>query len=165
MKKIFSMSLLLVILVLFGGCFDNSQDITSEEKEIQKKLDRLEKEDKTKLQSFNYTRVSEHIIKDNKTGLIWQDNDDAKSIERNWYDAKRYCENLVLDGYSEWRLPSISELGVVMFDKKEAFKHTNNSGAYLSSDFTNEEELTTAIDSDGDFMVRKNSKCNVRCVK
>ena len=47
MKKIFSMSLLLVILVLLGGCFDNSQDITSEEKEIQKKLGNHSPLDKT----------------------------------------------------------------------------------------------------------------------
>jgi len=40
-------------------------------------------------------------------GLKWSKKA-PKSI--NWSDAKKYCENLVEDGYSDWRLPTISEL-------------------------------------------------------
>ncbi len=72
--------------------------------------------------------------------LIWQDNNDAKTIKKQWltdenyqscYDntkpngtggdyatchdtsgdtAVSYCSSLVLDGYSDWRLPTAEEL-------------------------------------------------------
>ncbi len=50
------------------------------------------------------------IVTDNKTGLQWQDNADASTTTKIWTDAINYCENLTLDGYSDWRLPNINEL-------------------------------------------------------
>lgn len=47
---------------------------------------------------------------DSSTGLMWQDNSDAKTIELNWQDAIEYCQDLNLEGYSDWRLPAIKEL-------------------------------------------------------
>jgi len=41
------------------------------------------------------------------SGLTWSK---KSSNEMEWNDAKKYCENLVEDGYSDWRLPTISEL-------------------------------------------------------
>jgi hypothetical protein len=32
----------------------------------------------------------------------------------NWHEAKNYCENLVLDGYSDWKLPSRDEFHTLM---------------------------------------------------
>jgi hypothetical protein len=41
-------------------------------------------------------------------GKEWQRSDDGQG--RIWDDAINYCENLVLCGLSDWRLPSIDEL-------------------------------------------------------
>jgi hypothetical protein len=47
-------------------------------------------------------------VTDTRTGLVWQQADDG--VARTWADAGPYCENLVLGGYGDWRLPRIDEL-------------------------------------------------------
>lgn len=54
--------------------------------------------------------IEADIIKDYSTGLTWQDNYDVKINKKNWKDAKSYCQELKLEGVSNWRLPSINEL-------------------------------------------------------
>ncbi len=59
----------------------------------------------------SYTRDdAKEIVTDNTTGLIWQDDNDAKTVRGDWDGAKTYCQNLTLGGYSDWRLPTIREL-------------------------------------------------------
>ena len=81
----------------------------------------------------SYTRSGD-IVTDNITGLMWQDEEEKEEEEsepqpsggaglrlkitrseksnpyKNWEYAKSYCSALVLEGYSDWRLPSIEEL-------------------------------------------------------
>lgn len=55
---------------------------------------------------------SKNVIEDTKTGLQWQRNDDK--IEKKWKTAFQYCDNLTLDGDSDWRLPTIEELSSII---------------------------------------------------
>jgi len=57
----------------------------------------------------SYSRSGEVVI-DNIRRLEWQDNEDAKTIRKNWNDAKSYCSSLSLDNKSGWRLPTRKEL-------------------------------------------------------
>jgi hypothetical protein len=58
----------------------------------------------------SYTRDdAKEIVTDHITGLEWQDDAEAKTVTKNWADAKSYCATLSLDG-SGWRLPSRKEL-------------------------------------------------------
>ncbi len=43
-------------------------------------------------------------MSDRTTGLMWVHNA-KKAGEKNWHDAKRYCERLTYAGHSDWRLP------------------------------------------------------------
>jgi len=61
-------------------------------------------------------------VTDNNTGLMWMkatadtngDNVIDSDDMLNWQDAKNYCENLILGGHSDWRLPNIVELKTII---------------------------------------------------
>ena len=60
--------------------------------------------------SANFTSNGDGTVTDNRSGLMWQDDHDAKTVKKNWSDAVGYCENLTLANYTDWRLPSYNEL-------------------------------------------------------
>ena len=88
----------------------------------------------------SYTRDdAKQIVTDNITKLQWQDNEEAKTVTKTWQDAKTYCANLTLGGYTDWRLPTAKELGsIVDYGKSYTaidttyFKNVS-SGNYWSS--------------------------------
>jgi hypothetical protein len=51
---------------------------------------------------------------DPSTGLMWAGKDNGKDV--NWKNAVKYCRDLRLAGYSDWRLAMIDELQGI-FDK------------------------------------------------
>jgi hypothetical protein len=46
---------------------------------------------------------------DSSTGLMWAGKDNGKDV--SWNKAMKYCRELRLAGYSDWRLANIGELG------------------------------------------------------
>ena len=59
----------------------------------------------------SYTRDdAKEIVTDNITSWQWQDDSEAKTVKKNWNDAKTYCTNLRLGGYNDWRLPNMNQL-------------------------------------------------------
>lgn len=65
-------------------------------------------------------------ITDNVTGLMWQQADGGEMTIEN---ATTYCENLVLAGFSDWRLPSPMESFSIL-------NHQNNNPAMNTIFFT-----------------------------
>ena len=59
---------------------------------------------------------SGNIVTDNTTKLQWQD--DAIGSTMTWAVAIEHCENLSLDGHSDWRLPNLSELSSILDDTR-----------------------------------------------
>ncbi|MGK5091346.1 DUF1566 domain-containing protein [Deltaproteobacteria bacterium TL4] len=57
---------------------------------------------------MSFTDNGNGTITDNVTGLLWQKQDDG--VGRDWDTANTYCEELPLAGYTDWKLPAVSEL-------------------------------------------------------
>ncbi len=54
-----------------------------------------------------------NVVVDKETGLMWQDNYEAKSVTKTWSGAKQYCKDLTLKDYSDWFLPTHEQLQTI----------------------------------------------------
>jgi hypothetical protein len=52
-----------------------------------------------------------HTWIDLSTRLMWARSDNGEDV--SWQQAANYCHNLKLDGFSNWRLPTIDELSTI----------------------------------------------------
>ncbi len=51
---------------------------------------------------------------DSKTSLVWQDNSAVGAKEMTYDKALSYCKDLKLDGFDDWRLPTLKEFYTVV---------------------------------------------------
>lgn len=112
-------------------------------------------------------------VTDNNTGFVWQRNEDG--ILRSWFDATRYCEDLVIDNRSDWRLPNPQELiaiadygrispsiDTVVFPQASASDYWSNLGP---DPIINGQEAVVVNFSYGQYYVMdKYQTARVRCV-
>ena len=60
---------------------------------------------------FDFVRDDKNeVVLDRATRLMWQDNKDVVENNYRWGEALKYCQELQLAGYKDWRLPTVSEL-------------------------------------------------------
>ncbi len=74
-----------------------------------------------------YTDNRDGTVTDNNTGLMWQKTDGG---EMTWENALVFCSSLTLAGYSDWRLPTGTELFSI-----NNYSHLNPAlnGAYFTA--------------------------------
>jgi len=57
-------------------------------------------------------KKAEHLNENRRGGdIMWSD---RSSVTMNWSNAKQYCKNLSERGFSDWRLPNIDELRMLI---------------------------------------------------
>lgn len=113
------------------------------------------------------------IVVDKNTGLQWQDNKDAKTVKKNWSDAQKYCQDLSLGGYSDWRLPSYNEiLSIADYNKyspaiKDGFENVVSDCYWSSTPYSSGNSYAWHVDFKDDYAFgsNKSSKHYVRCVR
>ena len=116
---------------------------------------------------------AKEIVIDKITGLMWQDNIDAKTIRKNRKDAKQYCRRLVFGGYKDWYLPRVKELNSIVDKTKydpairDGFK--NIISAHYWSSSPNLSDIVIAINVDFKsgqaYNNTRKGKAYVRCVR
>ena len=112
---------------------------------------------------------SAEIFTDKTTGLVWQD----KSVKKEWNDAKEYCQNLIFEGKSDWRLPSTKELQSIVDIKKydpaikDGFKNVTSNVYWSSYEnvSSNSEAWCVYFKSGRTSHRNKSYKLYVRCVR
>ncbi len=127
----------------------------------------------------NYIRCVSNLNishEDKAKKLIWQDTYEVSEFNLDWKEANKYCNELNLNGYNNWRLPTIKEL-VNIFDRTKynpainnKFKFVNTHGYYWSSTsyVSSNDKVWTAHYLRGNTTERlKDSKKHnyVRCVR
>jgi len=114
-----------------------------------------------------------NMVTDKKLKLTWQDSAEVVELEKTFAGAKKYCEELVLSTYNNWRLPEYKEL-LSLIDYSVSsptihaeFKYTNVENNYWSN--------TKHIDKSGIWVIyfyngtsyfdEISTENNVRCVR
>jgi len=76
---------------------------------------------------------SANIVSDKKHKLMWQDDEEVLEYLETYISAEVYCDNLILNGYIDWRVPSLNEM-IYILDVSEK-RAINKKFQYVKSDF------------------------------
>jgi hypothetical protein len=117
--------------------------------------------------------ATKEVVTDAATNLMWQDDSTAASITYAWTDAISFCENMAIGGYSDWRLPNITELRTIVdFSKQnntisDTFTNTASSHYWSSttSAYNTDSAWTIHFKLGYDHQPSKTMATNVRCVR
>lgn len=116
---------------------------------------------------------SDNIVVDIEKNLMWQDNEEVKLYKSNWSLAKEYCKSLTLNGYIDWRLPTIKELQTIVEVKNnkpalnEQFKFCQNTSYWSNTqDIKNKNYAWyVGFETGATFLGSKDYDCYVRCIR
>lgn len=113
-----------------------------------------------------------NTVKDRETGLVWQDDEDAKNKKVNWKEAKEYCQNLSLGLRGDWRIPTVKELQTIVdlnrFNPaiKEGFQNVAPVKYWASEYIIGTKKAYLVYFKHGDTGKYSNTaKLGVRCVR
>ncbi len=113
------------------------------------------------------------IVTDKKNAIYWQDNSASQKSSKDWDDAVMYCDTLVLNDLSRWRLPTFKELfSIVDYTRvhpaiNPAFGFVNEGTYWTSTGFAPTRSRAWTIDfrTGKTYYSYTTTNHAVRCVK
>lgn len=91
------------------------------------------------LTSLSILSADATIVKDDKHKLLWEDSEHVEDTKVTHMKAQAYCSNLEIGGYTNWRVPTLSELLSIVNYKRykpailKEFNYVNKDTIYWSS--------------------------------
>ena len=115
---------------------------------------------------------SKNIVTDTTNAIMWQDNNEVTEYLETSITAKVYCENIILNGYIDWRVPTINEL-ITIIDLTQnnsihkLFKYVKPNIYSTSSSFIEDDSLLWGVDFKTGSILRddKENENYIRCVR
>jgi len=106
-----------------------------------------------------------------ETTLMWEDSTITITQQLSWDDSSSYCETLDYAGFTDWRLPTVNEIGTFHKYKEEVknFKYTKYWTSLWHSNLGmpyyayNWESIVDAGTNDG--VSNRSTLYNVRCIR
>jgi hypothetical protein len=77
---------------------------------------------------------------------------DLDEKEMNWNDAKMACEELILNGYNDWRLPTKEELNLLFINLKMAGVGAFSNYQFASNEYWSSTEKLGSVAWEQDFV-------------
>ena len=131
MKKILILSVIIINSTLFfGQSVSKTIQLLPDTGQTQSYTTTFGEDQDYLINTPSFTNNNNGTITDNVTGLMWQQVDGGEMTIEN---AITYCDNLVLGGFSDWRLP-------IPIESFSIINHQNSNPAINTTYFT----LTTA---------------------
>jgi hypothetical protein len=115
--------------------------------------------------SVRISAILEDATYDEATGLIWQDNN--YSTTHDWQSAVDYCQNLTLANFTDWYLPSKSEL-INLYEHRNILNSYSREWHWSSTIRSGYHEATVVIFGTygvNTFQYNMDSDRLVRCVR
>lgn len=121
----------------------------------------------------NNFEKSENIVIDKTNHIMWQDNLESTQYIDNITMAKTYCEDLILNGYTNWELATIKQLeSIIDVTKKNVaikkeFQYTTATAYWSKTPYVKDKNKFWFVD----FRIgsvnfgSKNQKFTLRCVR
>jgi len=120
----------------------------------------------------NSYEKSLNIVTDNTHKLMWQDNSEVLEYLETYESAQIYCESIVLNGYIDWRVPTINEfVNIIDVRNKNAihksFQYIKPRFYNTITSFANDNTIAWGIDfKSGSLSTTEKSTDNyIRCVR
>ena len=103
------------------------------------------------------------ITLDTETGLMWQDNEEARDLTLDYQEAKEYCKNLRLGGFSDWKIPNFDSL-LDIYKERNELKNFNDY-KYWSSTLDRDHKCRKAVLWNKLYSSHEKCSICIRCVR
>ncbi len=125
------------------------------------------------INSFAEEKHGNSVVTDKINAIYWQDNSASQKSSKDWDDAVLYCDELVLNNVTHWRLPTFKELfSIVDYTRvhpaiNTVFSFVNEGTYWTSTGFTPNRSRAWTIDfrTGKTYYSYRTTNHAVRCVK